>query len=51
MVLKKPKSRKRCPKCGSVDVTLYMGAKLGILYQCKNCGYRGPLVVEEDMTN
>jgi len=41
-------SVKRCPSCGSKNVTLWMGAKLGIQYQCKKCGYHGPLVVEED---
>lgn len=41
-------NEKKCPKCGSVDITLWMGAKLGIQYICKNCGYRGPLIVEEE---
>ena len=44
-------SVKRCPKCGSVSITLWMGAKLGIQYYCKDCGYRGPLVVEEGVEN
>lgn len=48
---KKPRLRKRCPKCGSTDISLYLGAQLGMVYHCKNCGYRGPLVVEEDVTN
>lgn len=45
------KSRRvlRCPKCKSVGVSLWMGAKLGIQYFCKKCGYRGPLVIEEDV--
>jgi len=28
-----------------------MGGRLGIIYICKDCGYRGPLVVEEDVEN
>ncbi len=38
----------RCPKCNSERVSLWMGAKLGIQYFCKECGYRGPLVIEEE---
>jgi predicted RNA-binding Zn-ribbon protein involved in translation (DUF1610 family) len=32
----------RCPKCGSGSVTLWMGGKLGSVYECKKCGFRGP---------
>jgi predicted RNA-binding Zn-ribbon protein involved in translation (DUF1610 family) len=39
---------KICPRCKSRAITLWMGAKLGMIYQCKDCGYRGPLVIEED---
>ena len=38
----------KCPECGSYSVTLWMGGKLGMIYFCKECGYRGPLVIEED---
>jgi predicted RNA-binding Zn-ribbon protein involved in translation (DUF1610 family) len=38
----------RCPRCKSGRVSLWMGAKLGIQYFCKECGYRGPLIVEEN---
>lgn len=38
----------KCPKCGSESVTLWMGGRLGMVYFCKSCGYRGPLVMEED---
>ncbi len=41
-------SVKKCPSCGSVNITLWMGGNLGIQYQCKDCKYHGPLVVEED---
>jgi len=37
-----------CPKCKSDRVSLWMGAKLGIQYFCKKCGYRGSLIVEEE---
>ncbi len=38
---------KKCPNCGSTDVTLYLGGQFGT-YICKNCGYIGPLILEED---
>jgi predicted RNA-binding Zn-ribbon protein involved in translation (DUF1610 family) len=41
-------SVKKCPQCGSDDVTLWMGGKLGVQYMCKSCGYHGPLIIEED---
>ncbi|MBN2331374.1 MAG: hypothetical protein JXC85_06165 [Candidatus Aenigmarchaeota archaeon] len=37
----------RCPKCKSGSISLWMGGKLGMIYFCKRCGYRGPIVVEE----
>jgi predicted RNA-binding Zn-ribbon protein involved in translation (DUF1610 family) len=43
------KKVKICPVCKTKNITLWMGAKLGILYYCKSCGYVGPLVVEEDV--
>ena len=42
---------RKCPRCNSKDVNIWMGANLGIIYSCKNCGYRGPLIVEEDSEN
>lgn len=38
---------KICPKCKSKDITLYMGGYFG-KYKCKECGYLGVLVIEED---
>jgi DNA-directed RNA polymerase subunit M/transcription elongation factor TFIIS len=38
---------KRCPKCKIGNMTLYLGGYSGILYQCKDCGYIGPLNIEE----
>lgn len=40
---------KKCPECGSKSVTFWMGASAGIMYYCKKCKYKGPLVVEEDV--
>ena len=45
---RKSRPRKSCPACGSDDITLWMGAKLGMIYKCKKCGYTGPVVIEED---
>ena len=39
---------KKCPKCKSLNITLYMGGKFG-KYQCKNCGYVGVIVLEEEI--
>ena len=36
----------RCPKCKSVNITLWMGGKLGMIFICKDCGYKGPIVEE-----
>ena len=35
----------RCPKCGSKDLKLLPW--LGMIYECKKCGWRGVLVVKE----
>lgn len=37
---------KKCPNCGGEEVYWYAGAITGS-YQCRKCGYIGPLVVEE----
>jgi uncharacterized Zn finger protein len=36
------KSGLKCPKCGSTNMSLYMGGQMG-LYQCLECGYVGPI--------
>ena len=36
----------QCPECGSKNITLWMGGRLGMIYLCKDCGYRGPVVAE-----
>jgi len=39
---------KFCPKCGSTDVYWAQGMpQFWSLWQCKNCGYRGPLILED----
>ncbi|MBT3262403.1 hypothetical protein HN992_03160 [Candidatus Woesearchaeota archaeon] len=40
-------SKKSCPKCGSGAIDFYAGGLTGI-YHCKNCGYSGAIIVEED---
>lgn len=42
------KTVKRCPKCGSGELSLYVGGETGVRYQCGGCGYIGPLIIEED---
>ncbi len=48
------KTRKRrfaakfCPRCGSTDVFWAQGMpQLWSLWQCRNCHYRGPLILED----
>lgn len=35
-----------CPECGSCDVAIRYGGKLGRLWICKECGWQGYLVVD-----
>ena len=44
----KRKTVKICPYCKSTNITPYVGFKCGILYQCNDCKYVGPLILEED---
>ncbi len=39
---------KQCPRCRSDDIVLVPWK--GMIYQCKNCGYMGPLVLEKRRT-
>jgi len=49
----KPKSSKKrrvkfCPKCGSTNVFWASGLpQLWSIWECRNCGYRGALIVED----
>ena len=38
----------RCPSCGSCEIYPVAGGYLGPVYLCKECGYRGSLVLEVD---
>jgi DNA-directed RNA polymerase subunit M len=41
-------SVKFCPKCGSTDVFWAQGMpQFWSLWQCRNCGYRGALILED----
>lgn len=33
----------QCPKCKSKDMNFLPW--LGMIYECRNCGYRGPIAV------
>jgi len=39
--------KKKCPECGSTNLTLDTGAHTG-KWKCKDCGYFGAFVIEED---
>ena len=43
----KPDVVKMCPKCKSKNIFIWMGAQAGVIYECKDCGYHGPLIIEE----
>jgi C4-type Zn-finger protein len=38
----------RCPSCGSCEIYPVAGGYIGPVYLCKECGYRGSLVLEVD---
>ena len=38
---------KKCPQCGSINLVLDTAGHTG-KYKCKDCGYIGSLVIEED---
>jgi len=39
---------KFCPKCGSTDVFWAQGLpQLWSLWQCRSCGYYGPVILED----
>jgi transcription factor S len=45
---KKSHPVKFCPKCGSTQVFWAQGLpQLWSLWQCSNCGYRGPVILED----
>jgi transposase-like protein len=38
---------KFCPKCGSKNIKLVIGGKMG-MYECKDCGFRGSVFPEAE---
>ena len=38
-----------CPKCYSTEIMFWLGSYAGKIYQCKDCSYRGPFVIEKEM--
>ncbi len=44
----KKRSVKFCPKCGSTDIFFASGLpQLRSLWDCRKCGYRGALIIED----
>jgi predicted RNA-binding Zn-ribbon protein involved in translation (DUF1610 family) len=44
----KKQSVKFCPKCGSTNVFWASGLpQLWSIWECRNCGYRGSLILED----
>jgi phage-related protein len=41
-------NKKLCPSCRSPYIGIWLGAEAGVLYRCNECGYQGPIVLEED---
>jgi len=39
---------RKCPRCGSEDIGFETGFVTG-QYHCKDCGYVGPIVLEEEV--
>jgi transcription factor S len=49
--IKKKRGAKFCPSCGSTDVFWAQGLpQLWSIWQCRNCGYQGPVVLEDGKT-
>lgn len=42
------RNQKQCPKCKSKNLMLLPW--LGLIYQCKKCGYRGPVFIKRKIT-
>jgi Zn ribbon nucleic-acid-binding protein len=40
---------KECPRCKSKDLIFLPW--LGLIYICRKCGYKGPLILEKKETN
>ncbi len=50
MVRRRPRPRPvlRCPKCFSYDINALPGVFTAPTYICRQCGYQGSLILEED---
>jgi len=47
----KSRAVKFCPRCGSTDVFWAQGLpQLWSIWQCHNCGYQGPVILEDGKT-
>jgi len=42
--MQKGRAAKICPQCGSPNIVSLFW--LGDIYECRNCGYRGPIVIK-----
>lgn len=42
-----PEGELYCPVCGSHRLYYYLGFRIGQIYVCKDCGYQGPLIIED----
>jgi RNase P subunit RPR2 len=43
--------RRFCPNCKKPTLTPWLGFCAGIIYFCKNCGYKGPLSITKVLKN
>ena len=39
---------RKCPKCKASKIMLHVGGLSG-MYECKECGYVGPIILEEEV--
>ena len=44
---KKPRGKIFCPECGSPSLYYFLGFSAGSIYVCKECTYKGPVVIED----
>jgi len=43
----KSKGLQFCPECGSTRLYYFLGLYAGHNYVCKDCGYQGPVIIED----
>lgn len=44
---KEPEGEVFCPRCGSHRLYYFVGGRGGWIYECKDCGYHGSVVIED----